>query len=96
MLKQVLVLTAAVALGGLLTAALMDRPAVAQSSGDHGRFEVVASGPAFIMYDSVGGNFSWVAFPQAGDKRFAWLPMTRLDSEAKAAVWRSGKSEKPE
>jgi hypothetical protein len=98
MFKQVLVLTAAVVLGALMTVAMLDRPASAQAGGAEaaGRIHVVASGSAFIMYDSAGGTYSWVAFPQAADRKFAWFPMTRLDSEAKAAVWRAGKTDKPD
>jgi hypothetical protein len=96
MCKQVMALAAAIVLGALVSVALLDRPASAQAGGGDGsgRIHVVASGNAFIMFDSAGGTFSWVAFPQIGDKKFAWFPMTRLDSEAKAAMWRVGKTDK--
>jgi hypothetical protein len=96
MLKQVLALTAAVVLGGLITVALMDRPASAQAAGGDsgGKMHVVASGNAFIMYDSTAGSFSWVTFPAPGDKKFAWFPIKRLDTDQQVGVWRAGKTDK--
>jgi len=95
MFKQVLALTAAVVLGALVTIALVDRPASAQPAGGDGggKFHVVAGGNAFIMYDSTGGNFSWVIFPQANDKKFAWFPIKRLETDQAVGVWRAGKSD---
>ena len=92
MLKQMIAVGGAVVLGALIAVAVMDRPATAQAAADGGaRVQVVAGAGAFIMYET-GGNQSWVAFPQANDKKFAWFPLKRLDDEQKVQVWRLGKN----
>jgi hypothetical protein len=92
MLKQVLVLAAALVLGALIAAGLLDRPATAQSGEGVGKIHVVAGANAFVMYETAG-NQSWVAFPQANDRKFAWFPLKRLDTEQQVGVWRAGKSD---
>ena len=94
MFKQAAVIVGAIVLGALIVVAVMDRPASAQAAGGDavGKFQVVAAGNgAFIMYETAGPN-SWVAFPAANDKKFAWFPLKRLDTDQQVQVWRLGKS----
>ncbi len=92
MFKQMLAITGAIVLGGLIAVAVLDRPASAQAAGDAvGRVHVVGAGNVFIMYETGGGN-SWVAFPDPKEKKFAWFPLKRLDSDQQVQVWRLGKS----
>jgi hypothetical protein len=92
MFKQMLAVTGAVVLGALIAVAVLDRPASAQAANDAvGRIQVVGAGNAFIMYETGGGN-SWIAFPDPKDKKFAWFPLKRLDTEQQVQVWRLGKS----
>lgn len=93
MLKQVAVLTAAVVLGALLTVALLDRPASAQAAGEAaGKVQVVAGAGGFVMYD-LNGTATWIVIPQAGEKKFAWFPIKRLDTDAAVQMWRTGRGE---
>ena len=93
MYKQMLAVAGAVVLGALIAVAFMDRPAAAQAGGDGvGKIHVVGTGSAFIMYET-GGNTSWVCIPQAADKKYAWFPIKRLDTDQQVQVWKIGKSE---
>jgi hypothetical protein len=94
MFKQTLVIAGAIVLGALIVVAVMDRPVAAQAAGGDGagKFQVVSAGNgAFIMYESAT-NTSWVAFPAAGDKKYAWFPMKRLDTDQQVQIWKLGKS----
>jgi hypothetical protein len=94
MFKQTLVIAGAIVLGALIVVAVMDRPVAAQAAGDAaaGKYQVVAAGNgAFVLYDTVT-NTSWVAFPAANDKKFAWFPLKRLDTDQQVQVWKLGKS----
>ena len=94
MFKQMLAVTGAVVLGALISVAFLDRPATAQAAGGEavGKIHVVGTGTAFIMYET-GGNLSWVSFPQANDKKYAWFPVKRLDTDQQVQVWKLGKGE---
>ena len=94
MYKQMLAIAGAVILGALIAVAFLDRPAVAQAAGGDGvgKIHVVGTGSAFVMYET-GGNLSWVCFPAANDKKYAWFPVKRLDTDQQVQVWKMGKSE---
>jgi len=93
MFKQALVIAGAAVLAALIVVAVMDRPATAQAAGGDavGKYQVVGSGSAFILYETGGPN-SWVAFPVASDKKFAWFPLKRLDTDQQVQMWKVGKS----
>ena len=93
MSKQVIAVASAAVLGLLVGALLLDRPTPVRAAGDNGggTFHVVASQNAFVLYDTTNSNASWVLVPQATDKKHAWFPITRLDTDQKAQIWRMGK-----
>ena len=95
MSKQVIAVASAAVLGLLVGALLLDRPTPVRAAGDNGggTFHVVASQNAFVLYDSTDAARSWVLIPQAADKKHAWFPVKRLDTDQAAQVWRIGKGE---
>ena len=90
MFRHILVLSVAAVLGGLIFALVLDRPdrALAAGGGDGG-IHVVATQSAFVMYET-GGKGSWVLFPQADNRKWAWFPVKRLDSDQQVQMWRVG------
>jgi len=79
-----------IALGLLVAVGLLNRtpPAAAQGGRASGRYHVVANEKAFVLYDSVNGEKSWILVFKSTDKRHAWLPIKRLNSDAEVQNWR--------
>ena len=98
MSKQMIAVASAAVLGLLVGVLVLDRPSPLRAApGDNGGpFHVVASQNAFVLYDTTNSNTSWVLIPQTIDKKHAWFPITRLDTDQKAQVWRMGKGSESE
>lgn len=77
------VLSVALAAVAIFTAV---RPAAALPDTPGGQFHVVANNDALILYDT-SGRQSWILTPQPKQKRHAWVPIKRLDSEAEVRTW---------
>ena len=60
-----------------------DGPAAAKAVGP---FQVVGADKGFVMYEPATGK-TWVLIPKEDSTRQAWLPVTRLDSEADVQKW---------
>ncbi|HUT58930.1 MAG TPA: hypothetical protein VNA25_13870 [Phycisphaerae bacterium] len=90
MFRHVLALAVAAVLGGLICALVVDRPGEALAAGgEGGSIHVVATQSAFVMYET-GGKGSWVLFPRADNRKWAWFPVKRLDSDQQVQMWRVG------
>ena len=84
-------LTVALAAAGIvLAASLISRQPTAQgqATGQSGRYQVVANDKAFILYDSDDSSKTWILTPADGDRKQAWMPVKRLDSDAAVNNWR--------
>ncbi len=97
MSKQIIMIVFAAMLGMLVTVLIMDHPtARAAGGGGGGQYEVVASQAGFVLVDT-GSSMSWVMPPPSDrERRFAWFPVERLDTQQKVQIWRAGgKAEDP-
>jgi hypothetical protein len=81
---------AAVALGLVIALGVFGwaSQAPAQAGGMGGNFHVVAGGAdkAFVLYDAGSGQ-SWVMRLDGVDKRYAWIQIKRLDTDAEVQNW---------
>ena len=77
-----LILLSAVAVMSLVA------PASADNGGSGARYHVVANDSAFVLYDTSDSSKSWILTVQGSDKRQAWLPVKRLDSETEVQNWK--------
>jgi hypothetical protein len=78
----------AVGIGGNL------RAVAAADGDDSGRYRVVAGQGNYVLYEVPTGK-SWMLVTKAGDRRFAWLPIKRLDTDVEVKTWQI-KGELPE
>ena len=84
-----LLIAAIIALGLVTAAALLNQtePASGDYSQGSGKYRVTATDKAFILYDVEDSRNSWILLPQPKQKRHAWFPVKRLDSESQLQTW---------
>lgn len=91
MSRQIMAAIALAALGAVLGAGLLNlaRPAAASPGPEPaGRFSVAAGAASYVLCETETGR-TWVFMPKAGESwpGHAWLPITRLDSDAEVRKW---------
>ena len=89
MSRHMLMAIALAALGVVVGAGLLSlvRPAAASPGPESGgRFSVAAGASTYVLCETESGR-TWVLVPKASESRHAWLPVTRLDSEAEVRKW---------
>ena len=93
MSRQVLMAAMLLAAGALAALAMMNltRPAVAAPGEGAGPYTVVAGSSFFVLCDTVGGK-AWILLPKAEDPKFAWMPVTRLETDADVRKWKLSKT----
>ena len=89
MSRQIMAAIALAALGAVLGAGLLGltRPAAASPGPEGGaRYSVAAGETSYVLCETETGR-TWILVPKADEPRYAWLPVTRLNSDAEVRKW---------